>query len=129
MGIDYKTIVDQDFQFPKEKHQGLLTYLKTTFADGGKDFENVKIALESFFEDNPDTKVLQKDGTLHVELYWDEEFEDEHHGRIWALSPFMKDHSYIEYHREGYYFRMYVHEGNVYTQDGEIVYPAMKGQK
>lgn len=124
----YKNIVDQDLEFPVEKHEALLTYLKTTFAEGGKDFEDVKIALEAYFEEDNTEVHKNKDGTLYVDLDWEDEFDDED-DKIWTLSAFMKDHAYIEYYLEdSNYYRMYVYEGKVYKQYGEIVYPKMKGQ-
>jgi hypothetical protein len=136
MGKDCELIIDQNFCFPAEKHNELLKYLKTTFDDGGKDFEDVKIALEGYLEGNFYNRVYQNpDGSLLVELDCREDFEsvwtdESRNTGIWKLKDFMRDHSFIE-HRDGDggHERIYVFKGKIYAQQGEVVFPKMKGKE
>lgn len=134
MGKYCELILDQSFAFEVEKHEALLKYLKTTFADDGKDFEDVKIALEAYFEHNAgNTVTLDPSGTLYVELDQNEEFEEdfqEEEDLIWKLKEFMADHSYIEYRNDdGHHERIYVYKGKIYCQEGEVVFPKMEGKE
>lgn len=132
----FKNIVEQDLQFPEDKHEALFTYIKTMVSDNkpcgnhdnGEPFKDVKDALEYYFEQEFVGEVHKnKDGTIYVDLDHEDEFTDED-DPIWSLSAFMKDHAFIEYSIEDSYYRMYVYEGNVYKQYGEVVFPKMEGQ-